>query len=263
MFFKTSAFYFFYFSSVGIQVIFLADILKNIGYSPYLVGIVFAMPGIMKFVLPFLFIRMRITKFQLYFYQVLFILASTSLYFTIENFYLLLISISVIAFCSGVLLPLVDSISMQVFGSGRYGKTRLWGSIGFILIGLFLGEVLSGYFLALHCYLLCTIMIVLFSYLCIDDEHLVLPKYDFNSKITSRINQNNFWISIFLLQVSFGAMYGFFTIYERSFGVSLSTISYFWTVAVVCTTIFPSSCNCFISLLIVTLLSPVFEESLL
>lgn len=235
MLFRTSSFYFFYFMAVGIQVVFFTDILKEIGYSPYLIGIVFAMPGIIKFTLPFLFMKIKLTKTKLHIFQLIFITSSISLYFTIKHFYLLVLSISVIAFCSGVLLPLVDSIAMQTFGKDKYGKTRLWGSIGYIIIGLVLAKILNDYFLAIHVYLFTTVMIVVFSYLCIDESHLVLPKYKPTSTSTqTHTKQHYFWISLFLLQMSFGAMYGFFTIYEKSFGMSLESISYFWTIAVIC-----------------------------
>jgi PPP family 3-phenylpropionic acid transporter len=42
------------------------------------------------------------------------------------------------------------------------------------------------------------------------------------------------WVSIFLMQVSFGAFYSFFTIYESEHGLSLEMISYLWTFGVLC-----------------------------
>lgn len=41
-------------------------------------------------------------------------------------------------------------------------------------------------------------------------------------------------MSFFLLQVSFGAFYNFFTIYETSHGISLETTSYLWAFGVIC-----------------------------
>jgi len=43
-----------------------------------------------------------------------------------------------------------------------------------------------------------------------------------------------FWLSLFLMQVSFGGFYNFFTIYETSHGISLEMTSYLWSFGVVC-----------------------------
>jgi PPP family 3-phenylpropionic acid transporter len=42
------------------------------------------------------------------------------------------------------------------------------------------------------------------------------------------------WISIFLMQVGFGAFYSFFTIYENEHGISLEIVSYLWSFGVIC-----------------------------
>ncbi|RDX35706.1 MFS transporter, partial [Arcobacter sp. HD9-500m-PIT-SAG03] len=56
-FFKLSAFYFFYFATVGIYVIFLPKVLLDLGYSTSDIGIVLALAPLMRFVTPFLFLK--------------------------------------------------------------------------------------------------------------------------------------------------------------------------------------------------------------
>lgn len=46
------------------------------------------------------------------------------------------------------------------------------------------------------------------------------------------------WISLFFMQISFGAFYNFFTIYETSRGISLETVSYLWAFGVICEILF-------------------------
>ena len=43
-----------------------------------------------------------------------------------------------------------------------------------------------------------------------------------------------FWLSAFLLQVSFGGFYNFFTIYETEHNISLQMTSYLWSFGVLC-----------------------------
>ena len=57
LFFKLSAFYFFYFAAVGVYVIFLPKVLLDIGYTPATIGIVFALAPLMRFATPFLFLK--------------------------------------------------------------------------------------------------------------------------------------------------------------------------------------------------------------
>jgi len=43
-----------------------------------------------------------------------------------------------------------------------------------------------------------------------------------------------FWVSVFLMQVSFGGFYNFFTIYETAHGISLEMTSWMWSFGVLC-----------------------------
>ena len=49
LFFNLSAFYFFYFAAVGVYVIFLPKVLHDIGYTTFDIGIILAIPLLMKF----------------------------------------------------------------------------------------------------------------------------------------------------------------------------------------------------------------------
>jgi PPP family 3-phenylpropionic acid transporter len=43
-----------------------------------------------------------------------------------------------------------------------------------------------------------------------------------------------FWLSVFLMQLSFGGFYSFFTIYETAHGISLEMTSWLWSFGVLC-----------------------------
>lgn len=58
LFFNISAFYFFYFAAVGVYVIFLPKVLNDIGYSAFDIGIILAVAPLMKFAMPFLFLKL-------------------------------------------------------------------------------------------------------------------------------------------------------------------------------------------------------------
>ena len=89
LFFNLSAFYFFYFATVGVYVIFLPKVLHDIGYGAFDIGIILALPPLMRFLTPFLFlkyVKLNQTMFKSALY--LSIILAALFYVTIENFYL-------------------------------------------------------------------------------------------------------------------------------------------------------------------------------
>jgi len=58
LFWQISGFYFFYFASVGVYIIFLPDLLEGFGYTPAQIGIVFSAAPIMRFLAPFLLLKL-------------------------------------------------------------------------------------------------------------------------------------------------------------------------------------------------------------
>lgn len=232
-FFKLSSFYFFYFAAVGVYVIFLPKVLLDLSYTTFEIGVVFALAPLMRFITPFMFLK-HIKLNQSVFKTALFfgLLSSSLFYISINNFYAFLLNNAILGVCLSLILPYIEVIALKDLGKEKYGKSRLFGSIGFMIIALLLAKFLNEPKVALHYYLATTSLTVLFS--------ILLLKYDISHKETiskkpfSFLEHWPFWLSIFFMQVSFGAYYNFFTIYETSHGVSLETISYFWTFAIIC-----------------------------
>ncbi len=234
LFFKLGAFYFFYFAAVGVYVIFLPKILLDIGYTPATIGIVFALAPLMRFATPFLFLK-HIKLDQILFKTVLIlaVLSAFAFYFTIKNFYVFMINNAVLGVCLSVVLPYIEIIALKELGKEKYGKARLFGSIGFMLVGLILAKFLSTPQIALHYYFIATVLTAIFSFslLRYDTSHHYNIKDDNKFSI---FKYWPFWLSLFLMQVSFGGFYNFFTIYETAHGISLETTSYLWTFGVLC-----------------------------
>ncbi|MEJ5168077.1 MAG: MFS transporter [Arcobacteraceae bacterium] len=234
LFFKISAFYFFYFAAVGVYVIFLPKVLHDIGYNPYEIGIIFALAPLMRFLTPFLFLK-HIKLNQQTFKVALFIILVCSLlfYVTIHDFYMFLITNAILGAALSLILPYIEIIALKNVGKERYGKTRLFGSIGFMLIALVLAKYLSDSTIALHFYLVTSILTIVCS--------LILLKYDENEEVGgvedepfSIMKYLAFWISLLFMQISFGGFYNFFTIYTTENGISLETASYLWSFGVLC-----------------------------
>lgn len=233
LFFNLSAFYFFYFAAVGVYIIFLPKVLHDIGYSTFDIGIIFALAPLMRFITPFLFLKhikldQKMFKTALY----LSVFSSALFYVTIEHFFLFMINNAILGVCLSLILPYLEVTAISTLGKEKYGKSRLYGSIGFMLISLVLARFLTQPYIALHYYLVVNILTVVFALLLLrfDIEHKnIQEKEDF-----SFFKYWPFWLSLFFMQMSFGGFYNFFTIYETAHGISLEMTSYLWSFGVIC-----------------------------
>jgi len=234
LFFKLSAFYFFYFAAVGVYIIFLPKVLHDLGYSALDIGIIFALAPLMRFLTPFLFLKhIRLNQFIFKSALFLSVICSSLFYFTIENFYAFMIINAILGASLSLILPYLEVTAIKILGKDRYGKSRLYGSIGFMVISLVLARFLTEPYVAIHYYLVVNILTVIFALMLLKyddvshDENISMEKFSF-------FKYWPFWVSLFFMQLSFGGFYNFFTIYETAHGISLEMTSYLWSFGVIC-----------------------------
>ncbi|SFV71175.1 Probable 3-phenylpropionic acid transporter [hydrothermal vent metagenome] len=228
------SYYFFYFSLVGVYIIFMPKVLIDFGYSPLEVGILYSASPFMRFLLPFVFRYWITLSPKVYKLSLLFSFLATLVFFSsIEHFYFYLFMNLTFGAMMGISLPYVETIALSTLSKKHYGKVRLWGSLGFMGIALWLGKVLDSPYEALYYLSSTAFLTFIFG--------LMLSKYDPLKQ--SNIQEDSafllrkywaFWVSIFLMQVAFGGFYNFFTIYETAQGISLEMVSYLWSFGVLC-----------------------------
>ncbi len=229
-----SAFYFFYFALVGVYVIFLPKVLLEVGYTATQVGIIYAAAPFMRFLLPFFFRKFVSLTPKIYLLALFLTLIATLLFWeTVNRFYLYLGTNLLFGGAMGVTLPYVETIALATLSKERYGKVRLWGSLGFMGIALWLGKVLSSPQEALY-YLSAMTFLTMIS-------GMMVIRYDSTAHASAQDDASfsltrywAFWISVFLMQVGFGGFYNFFTIYETAHGISLEMTSWMWSFGVIC-----------------------------
>ena len=227
--FSLSLFYFFYFAMVGVYVIFMPKVLKDLGYTSVEIGAIYTSAPLMRFLLPFIFKRWVKLTHRVFYTSLIATALITALFFiTINNFWLFLIINFLFGGAMGAVLPFVEIIALEHIGKENYGKVRLWGSIGFAAIALVLGGILNSYIMALSFLFTMAFLTMLFGF--------IVSRFDKNITIKEQTAKSSnasfslykywaFWASIFLFQLSFGAFYNFFTIYETSNGIPLNVVS--------------------------------------
>ena len=236
MFWLFSAFFFFNFSIVGVYVVFLPKILKEIGYEAFEIGVVFSAAPLIRFFMPFFFLKhFSLNKRVVSLALLTLFLSVLSFYITIDNFYLFLISILLYSLSSSVILPYIESFSVDFLKKDGYGKARLFGSLGFMIASLALAKFLKSYIDGLNFFLFFTLMTIFFSIFIL----IIYKDRDFKKRVKRERGFSfgkdlGLWINIFLMQVSFGAFYNFFTIYENSHGVGIDDVSYLWSFSIIC-----------------------------
>jgi PPP family 3-phenylpropionic acid transporter len=231
-------FYFFYFALVGVYIIFLPKMLSLSGYNASRIGLIFSAAPVMRFALPFVFRRFGGLGPRLYTGALGMILVSSLLFLaTLKNFWGFFSANLLYGAAMGIVLPYVDTIALERISREHYGRVRLWGSLGFMAIALWLGGILETPRQ--------TVIYLGFLALLTFSSGLLVRRFDHpatveNSDVRhtdeplSIIRHWAFWLSAFLLQVSFGGFYNFFTIYETAHGISLQTTTWLWSFGVIC-----------------------------
>jgi MFS transporter, PPP family, 3-phenylpropionic acid transporter len=228
-----STFYFFYFAIVGVYIIFMPKVLAMSGYSASEIGIIFAAGPLVRFILPFAFVKGLKIDVKM-FNTALFItlLSASSFYFSLPNFYALLFSSIGLGIGMSVILPYIEVISLSLIGKERYGKIRLFGSVGFVLVALVLVKFLSSADIAINYLFVATLFTVITAFSIVMSSHVKNQKKEEVVNDINLLSDWKLWLGLTLMQVSFGSFYNFFTIYETDFGISLDMTIYLWSFGV-------------------------------
>ena len=228
-----SGFYFFYFAIVGIYVIFLPKVLAMVGYSGVEIGVIFATAPLIRFLVPFAFIKgFKLSRATFNFALLLIIITSFLFYLTLYDFYALIFTNILFGVGLSLLLPYAEVMALSVISKERYGRVRLFGSIGFIVVALVLVKFLSGANVAIFYLVFVSVMTTIFGYLLAKYE-LEEPEEITQSGEINIFSHWSLWVGLTLMQVSFGPFYNFFTLYETDHGISMEMTIYLWSFGVI------------------------------
>ena len=214
--------------------------LQMVGYSTMQIGVVFALAPLMRFIVPFAFLKhIKLTKKVFHTALLSIFLGAILFYFTIENFYLFMIPNLIIGAAAGLILPYIETYAMEHLGKKRFGRSRLYGSLGFMLLGIILARELDSYVVGLNYYLIFVIIMFVFGLsITYKNSDFKQPTNNEDDEKFELKKVTYLWISLFFMQISFGTFYNFFTIYETERGISLEMVSYLWAFGVICEILF-------------------------
>lgn len=238
---RLSGFYLFYFASVGALYPFWGLYLKDHGFSAVEIGQMMAVIMATKIVSPNIWgwiadhtgKRMAIVRLG-----TLLSVLSFALVLVDSSYLWLMLVMVVFSFFWNAALPQFEATTMNHLGEQvhRYSAIRLWGSIGFILAVAILGALLERFGTDLLPWVILAVMlgIWLFS-LSVPERaagHLELVHEPFidvlrQPKVIALL------LICFLVQVSHGPYYTFYSIYLEEFDYQRTVIGGLWALGVI------------------------------
>ncbi len=153
-----------------------------------------------------------------------------------SEFALLLALVAMLQFATSAQSPLGESMAVSVAGgdAGRYGRMRLWGSVGFtggvVLMGPMLDWLgVSGLPLLLSA-MACVVLLVAWQL-----PEVAAPRPNAGVPVWGRLREPVialFFVSCFLMLFAHAALYAFYSLYLHDAGWSKTAIGLAWTVGV-------------------------------
>ncbi len=232
----TSLFYFFYFWATAVFIIFVPKTLLDIGYDTTQVGILLSVMPLIRFATPFLFTKkFKLTKETFYCSLIFSTILFACFVLTYQSFWLLFLNTLLYGLFITITLPYVDSVALREVSKEKYGLVRLFGSIGFMGAALMLGKMELDKETVFFHYLISVALMSVFGVLLAAKESKQSgnePQKTLGGDLKRYIADTPFWIAMIMVQLSFGAFYGFFTVFEHEHGISLENITYLWSIGV-------------------------------
>lgn len=226
---RLSQVYFAYFTILGIVSHYLGLYLHSLSLSPGLIGIVLAVMTVGRVIGPYLWANIRLFKqrpernIQL---GCLCALLSFSLIFIFgHSHFVLLLSLGAFAFFWSAVMPQLEAIAQFTLkgDSGAYSFVRMWGSVSFICLVIIAGWLFEvfGIVASIEGFTLLLLGLLFASTFNLPKVEPVTDAEQGQVSIRDKLKQKPiqaFIVCSFLLQMSFAAYYGFFSIYLQSLG---------------------------------------------
>jgi len=238
---RLSGFYWFYFASLGVVVPFWSLYLQSLAFNAKEISELMAILMGTKIVAPYIWSWiadhtghcMKIIRLG----SVVSVIMFAGV-FVSSNFWWLALVMLMFSFFWNATLPQFEANTMNYLGEDthKYSVIRLWGSLGFVVAVIVIGSLLDdiGYQLVPVSIFVLYVFITVFSYMVKDAKH------------ETSVTQNTFiFVALkkphviallaicFLVQMSHGPYYTFYSIYLKEFAYSSTTLGWLWALGVI------------------------------
>lgn len=239
---RIAGFYFFYYAFIGMFAPYWSLYLQSIHFNAVEIGILMSVQPVMRMLAPNLWgwladhtgrrrlvIQVAATLSAVFYLGV----------FATTSFWGMLLVLGLMSFFWSASMPLVEATTLSYLGqyTGRYGRLRSWGSVGFIIAVVGLGYAFDYIAIAwlLWAGLICELGILIFSRQL--PETAVLAHHTDQQSIRKILLQPavlSLFGACFLMSAAHGPYYTFFSIYLVEHGYSTGAVGGLWALGVIC-----------------------------
>lgn len=239
---RLSGFYFFYFAFVGAISPFWGLYLQSLAFSAVQIGVLMSLLQVMRIFAPNIWGHIadrtgrRTAIVQLAAYGS--VLAFSGVFFG-SSFWWMFAVMATLSFFWSASLPLVEAMTLTHLGDriGAYGRVRLWGSIGFIVMVVGLGYAFDVVSIAWLPWAVLAVMLGIAAFArVIPEVEILAHPGDHRSiwEIVRRPEVAALLMACLLMAFTHGPYYTFYSIYLVDHGYEKSTVGWLWALGVLC-----------------------------
>ena len=236
---RLSAYYFFYFAFIGVFSPYFSLYLASIHFSAWDIGIVMSVMQVMRMAAPYLWgwlaehrgstmpiVRIAGVASLLGFCGFFFTQAMTGVF----------VAMALMAFFWSAALPLVEALTLNYLGpqAGRYGRIRLWGSVGFIVAVLLTGALLDFAQPSVVLWMSLAMLVgIMLCALAVPERRHVMQHTSLRLRdVLKQTKVRALLVSCFFMASAHGALYVFYSLYLVAHGYSKTAVGILWTLGV-------------------------------
>ncbi|OZA28256.1 MAG: MFS transporter [Hydrogenophilales bacterium 17-61-9] len=239
---RLSGFYFFYFAFVGAMSPFWGLYLQSLAFNAFQIGVLMSLLQVMRIFAPNIWGHIAdLTGRRTAIVQVAAV-GSVLVFvgvFVSDSFWWLFGVMAALSFFWSASLPLVEAMTLSHLGerSDGYGRIRLWGSVGFILMVVGLGYAFDHVPISWLPWAVLAVMFGIVAFARVIPESAILPHPTDDHSVWETVRRPEvaaLLVACMLMAVTHGPYYTFYSIYLVEHGYDKSTVGWLWALGVLC-----------------------------
>ena len=239
---RLSGFYFFYFAFVGAMSPFWGLYLQSLAFNAFQIGVLMSLLQVMRIFAPNIWGHIadrtgrRTAIVQIAAIGSVLVFAGV---FVGSSFWWLFAVMAALSFFWSASLPLVEAMTLSHLGerTDSYGRIRLWGSVGFILMVVGLGYAFDQVSISWLPWAVLAVMLGIVAFARVIPEAVILPHASDHIPVWAVLKRPevaSLLAACMLMAVTHGPYYTFYSIYLVDHGYDKSTVGWLWALGVIC-----------------------------
>ena len=234
--------YFFYFAYIGAFAPYFSLYLSALGITAVGIGIIMALPQLVRIPAPHLWGWLADRSGRCMRTARIGTLIGTVIYcglFAVRSFEALSAVVLLMSFFLSAALPLTEVATFTHLGkqASRYGRIRVWGSVGFIAAVLIVGYLLDSLPVTALVWIMLVVLLGTLALLMLVPEAQQAEHPHDHPPIAHVIRQPDviaLIVACALMAIAHGPYYTFYSIYLVDYGYTKGAVGWLWGIGVVC-----------------------------